>query len=43
MDFDKFDKKLKSKAKNTYKEIPDNINEKIDQTLNKLGKEKKEK
>lgn len=41
MDFDKFDKKLKSKAKNTYKEIPDNINEKIDQTLNKLGKEKK--
>ena len=41
MDFDKFDKKLKSEAKNTYKEIPDNINEKIDQTLNKLGKEKK--
>ncbi|OPX49762.1 DUF4179 domain-containing protein [Clostridium thermobutyricum] len=41
MDFDKFDKKLKSEAKNIYKEIPDNINEKIDQTLNKLGKEKK--
>lgn len=41
MNFDEFDKKLKNKAKNTYKKVPNNINKKIDQTLSNLGKEKK--